>query len=466
MNYYLAEHPPEWRRAMLVAIVCGTGYGFVLLAQFARWLFTMPIAMFHDLSPAQVLRASERMLEGRLVRSITPLLLWWLLLAGLAALCLRAGRVVTSAAMDWAGVDPQRVLPLVAVFMAVTIAFGFVYATLQFAGHQFLATRMYADRREAPLLLGDPTDAVAEQARARAGRPLVFATVITAALAALVGAYLVQRLDVREDVAVTAHRGASLQAPENTMAAFRAAHAAGADYVELDVQRTRDGAIVVFHDGDLLRMGGDARKVKDLTLDEIRAIDIGARRGPAHAGETVPTLAEVIDYARGKFRINIELKYNVPDPGLAPAVIELVRSMDFLDQVVITSLDHASLRQVEQIMPSLDTGLIVTAAVGNVTRTDTDFVSLNSARATATLVDQAKAAGKQVHVWTVNKPEVMLRMIERDVDNIITDDPALLVGVMRDRNALTPQEQVGVRLRVLFTDSPPEVRDASAVPAL
>jgi glycerophosphoryl diester phosphodiesterase len=121
---------------------------------------------------------------------------------------------------------------------------------------------------------------------------------------------------------------------------------------------------------------------------------------------------------------------------------------------------------VEKIMPSLDTGLIVTAAVGNVTRTDTDFVSLNSARATATLVDQARAAGKKVHVWTVNKPEVMLRMIERDVDNIITDDPAMLVRVMRDRNALTPQEQVGVRLRVLFTDSPPELHDASAVPAL
>jgi glycerophosphoryl diester phosphodiesterase len=466
VNYYLAEHPPAWRRALLVAIVCGAGYGFVLLAQLARWLFAMPIAMFHDLSPAQVLRASERMLEGRLVRSITPLLLWWLLLAGLAALCLRAGHAVTSAAMDWAGVDPQRVLPLVAVFMTVTIGFGFVYATLQFAGHQFLATRMYADRREAPLLLDDPADTVATQARARAGRPMVFATVIVAAFAALAGAYLLQRLDVREDVAVTAHRGASLQAPENTMAAFRAAHAAGASFVELDVQRTRDGAIVVFHDGDLLRMGGDPRKVKDLTLAEIRAIDIGARRGPAHAGETVPTLAEVIDYARGKFRINIELKYNVADPGLAPAVIDLVRAMDFLDQVVITSLDHASLRQVEKIMPGLDTGLIVTAAVGNVTRTDTDFVSLNSARATAALVDQAKAAGKQVHVWTVNKPEVMLRMIERDVDNIITDDPALLVRVMRDRNALTPQEQVGVRLRVLFTDSPPELQDASAVPAL
>lgn len=465
VNYYLAEHPPEWRRTMLVAAVCGLGFMIVLVAQAARWLFVMPIAMFHDLRPSQVLLASERMLEGRLVRSITPVIVWGVVLSLVATLCLYAGRHFTDAALDWAGIDPRRVLPLVAVFMAVTIGFSFLYLTLQFAGHQFLATRLYTERREAPLLLEGTPGANAAAARARVGRPLLLAASIVAMLSLLALLYLLQRLDVREDVAVTAHRGASLQAPENSMAAFRAAYEAGADFVELDVQRTRDGVIVVFHDGDLMRMGGDPRKVRAMTLAEIQSIDIGTRRGTA-AAEHVPTLAEVIDYARGKFRINIELKYNVPDPGLAPAVIALVREKDFLDHIVITSLDHAALRQVERILPAIDTGLIVTAAVGNVTKTDTDFVSLNAARATVALIDQARAAGKQVHVWTVNTPEAMLRMIERDVDNIITDDPATLVRVMRDRNALSPQEQVGVRLRVLFTESPPELRDASAVPAL
>ena len=466
VNYYLSEQPPEWRRALLAAGIAGAGFVFVLLSQFARWIFAMPIAMFHRLRPADVLLASERMLEGRLLQSISPLLLWWLGLAAMAALCLRVGRHFTDLAMNWAGVDPQRVLPLVALFLAVTVAFSFVYAMLQFAGHQFLATRMYAERREAPILLDAPEDSAADAKGARVGRPLLLAVLGLAALAAIAAVFLLQRLDVREDVAVTAHRGASLRAPENSMAAFREAHEAGTHYVELDVQRTLDGAIVVFHDGDLMRMGGDPRKVKDLTLAEIEAIDIGRKRGPQYAGEQVPTLAEVIDYARGKFRINIELKYNVPDPQLAAAVVALLREKQFLDQAVITSLDHASLRQVEKLQPSLETGLIVTAAVGNVIKTDTDFVSLNSARATASLVDQARAAGKKVHVWTVNKPEVMLRMIERDVDNIITDDPARLVRIMRERNGLTPQEQVGVRLRVLFTESPPELEDASSVPML
>ena len=466
VNYYLSESPPEWRRALLVAGITGAGFAFVLLAQFARWLYAMPIAMFHPLKPADALLASERMLEGRLLKSLAPLLLWWLGLTAIAALCFGVGRHFTDLAMNWAGVDPHRVLPLVALFMAVTMVFSFAYSTLQFAGHQFLATRLYAEQRAAPILLSAPDTSAADAEGARVGRPLLLTAFGLAALAALAGIFLLQRLDVREDVAVTAHRGASQRAPENSMTAFREAYAAGTDYVELDVQRTRDGAIVVIHDGDLMRMGGDPRKVQDLTLAEIQAIDIGSKRGPQYAGEHVPTLAEVIDFARGKFRINIELKYNVPDEQLAAAVVALLREQRFLDQVVITSLDHASLRQVEKLQPSLATGLIVTAAVGNVVRTDTDFISLNSARATTTLVNQARAAGKQVHVWTVNKPEVMLRMIERDVDNIITDDPAALVRVMRDRNGLTPQQQVGLRLRVLFTASPPELEDASSVPAL
>ncbi len=466
VNYYLSEHPPEWRRALLAAGIAGAGLGLVLLAQFARWIYALPIAMFHPLQAADVLRASERMLEGRLLRSIAPLLLWWLCLTAIAALCFRFGRRFTDLAMNWAGVEPQRVLPLVALFMAMTVGFSFIYALLQYAGHQFLATRMYCEQREAPLLLQAPADSAAEATGARVGRPFLWGVLCLGMLALLATVFLMHRLDVREDVAVTAHRGASLQAPENSMAAFEEAYAAGTDYVELDVQRTRDGAIVVIHDGDLMRMGGDPRKVRDLTLAEIQAIDIGSKRGPQYAGERVPTLAEVIDFARGKFRINVELKYNVPDAELAAAVVALLREQQFLDHVVITSLDQASLRQVEQLQPGIDTGLIVTAAVGNVIKTDADFVSLNSARATATLVKQARAAGKQVHVWTVNKPDVMLRMIERDVDNIITDDPATLVRVMRDRNGLTLPEQVGLRLRVLFTESPLELKDASAVPTL
>jgi glycerophosphoryl diester phosphodiesterase len=132
---------------------------------------------------------------------------------------------------------------------------------------------------------------------------------------------------------------------------------------------------------------------------------------------------------------------------------------------VITPLDYNALRQVEAIEPRLVTGHIVTAAVGTVARSEADL-SLNSAKATVSLVRRAHAAGKQVHVWTVNKPDVMLRMIERGVDNIITDDPALAMRVIRERNALTRTELLGLRLRVLFDIPPREVTDPAAVDIL
>jgi glycerophosphoryl diester phosphodiesterase len=215
-----------------------------------------------------------------------------------------------------------------------------------------------------------------------------------------------------------------------------------------------------------MRMGDDPRKVHELTAAEMTAIDIGRKRDATFAGEHPPTLGEVIDLVRGRMKINIELKYNVTDPGLAPAVVELLRREDFLDEVVITSLDYAALKQVERIEPRLVTGHIVTAAIGNVVRTEADFVSLNAAQATPSLVRRAHAAGKDVHVWTVNQPEVMLRMIERGVDNIITDDPALLARVIDERKALSTLELLGLRLRVLFGIPPRELTDPAAVPPL
>ena len=362
--------------------------------------------------------------------------------------------------------DVQRVLPLVALYLAVALIGAFLYSGLQMAGHQFLVTRMYGEQRDPGRWVVPATLELDDHSARRLAHPAIAATVVLVVLVLGTGWFLATRLDLEEDVSITAHRGASMFAPENTMAAFRAALDAGANYVELDVQHTRDGRIVVIHDRDFMRVGGDPRRVGDLTTDELATIDIGQRFGAGFAGERAPLLEDVIELARGRMKINVELKYNVPDPGLAPAVIELLRRENFLDQVVITSLDLAALRQVEGIEPRLQTGHIVTAAVGDVVRTPADFLSLSSARATPSLIRRAHAAGKEVHAWTVNEPEVMLRMIEAGVDNVITDDPALLARVIRDRQALSPPEMLGLRLRVLFGSTPPELTDPAAVEQL
>jgi len=466
INYYLAEEPPEWKRARLTAVALAAAYALLAAWQLARWLYAVPIMVIEGTRPYAALAESTRMTRKRVLGIVTPPLLWWLALTSATIAITWACRQVTDGALDWAGIDVHRVLPLVALFLAVTIAGSFLYGGLHLSGHQFLVTRMYSEQR-APERRQAPVHEGASETRARhVARPAVFAAVAFLALALGSTAFVVMRLDLKGDAVITAHRGAKAVAPENTMAAFRAAMDAGADFAELDVQHTKDREVVVLHDADFMRMGDDPRRLADLTAAEVATIDIGRKRGPQFAGEHAPTLAEVIDLVRGRMKINIELKYDVPDPGLAPAVVELLRRKDFIDQVVITSLDYGALKQVKSLEPRLRTGHIVTAAVGDVLRTEADFLSLNSAKATTSLVRRARAAGKDVAVWTVNDPEVMLRMIERGVDNIITDDPALLVRVMRERAALSKAEILGLRLRVLFEKPPRAVTDPAAVEPL
>lgn len=465
INYYLSEHPPEWRRALLLAAMLGAGFGILAAWQLARWLYAVPILVLEGARPKQALAESAKLTRDRLARIVLPLFLWWLLLTVATIAIVWVCRQVSDAGLEWAGIDARRVLPLVALYLAMTLLGGFLYGGLHLAGHQFLVTHMYADHVDAARW----SHAVSASRDAHApyiARPAI-AGVLVLFASALGAVWLTaSRLDLEADVAITAHRGASIAAPENTMAAFRAAMDAGATYTELDVQRTRDAEIVVVHDGDFMRIGDDPRKVGELLAAEVATIDIGRKYDVAFAGEHAPRLKDVIDLVRGRMRINIELKYNVPDPGLAPAVVDLLHRESFLDEVVITSLDYGALRQVESIEPGLATGHIVTAAVGNVVRTEADFLSLSSARATTSLIRRAHAAGKDVHVWTVNTPDVMVRMIERGVDNIITDDPALLARVITERRALSKPELLGLRLRVLFDKPPPELTDPAAVAPL
>ena len=138
----------------------------------------------------------------------------------------------------------------------------------------------------------------------------------------------------------------------------------GADFAEIDVQTTADGELVVLHDGDLMRMAGDSRRLRDLTLSQAKELDVGKKFKAEFVGERIPTLAEVIGLSRGRIQLNIELKYNWPDPALAGKVVELLRREVFLTNCIITSLDSAALAEIQRLAPELKSGQIVTASVG------------------------------------------------------------------------------------------------------
>lgn len=243
------------------------------------------------------------------------------------------------------------------------------------------------------------------------------------------------KVAILSDIKITAHRGSSLNAPENTMAAFQKAIDDMADYIELDVQQTKDGAIIVMHDPNVSRTTGVDRYVWEMTLDEIKKLDAGSQFSDAYAGEKVPTLGEVIKLVKGKTKLNIEIKPSGHDADLAENVVKILKDNNFSKDCVVTSFDSSTLKRVKEIDKDIDVGYILSVAYGNFyNMDDVDFFSVNASFLSKVTVDAIHNSGKQVHAWTVNNSVSVKNLANKGVDNIITDVPITAKEVIYSRN--------------------------------
>ncbi len=226
---------------------------------------------------------------------------------------------------------------------------------------------------------------------------------------------------------ITAHRGASLLAPENTMAAFRLAEELGADWVELDVQQLADGQLIVMHDSSFARTTGVRSNVWEVTWREAASFDAGSRFSASFRGESVPLLREVLEYAEGSgLRLNIELKPTGRERDFERSVAELIYETGMEERCVVTSQVYAVLERVKAAAPELQTVYVMGIAYGDLARmTAADAFSVQAASVSRTLVKRAHNAGKEVFAWTVNSADAIDRMLGRGVDNLITDNVEL-----------------------------------------
>ena len=225
---------------------------------------------------------------------------------------------------------------------------------------------------------------------------------------------------------VIAHRGASGTHPENTMAAFRRAVELGADMVELDVQLTRDGEVVVFHDAMLERTTDGTGPLSALSLAELRRLDAGRWRGAAFAGERVPTLAEVL--AAVPLPVNVELKPERDDDGLEARALAVVERAGAAQRVVFSSFAGGALERLRARAPSATLAVLwehdpVPHAIRLAERVSARALHLRKEAATPPAVAAARAAGLTVRVWTVNAQAEFDRLVTAGVDGIFTDFP-------------------------------------------
>lgn len=233
-----------------------------------------------------------------------------------------------------------------------------------------------------------------------------------------------------------AHRGASAQAPENTMAAFEKAVELGADAIELDLHVSRDGELVVIHDVTLDRTTDGRGPVHTHSLQELKQLDAGRWFGESFAGQRIPTLAEVLDRFAGKVPLALEVKAGSAFfPGIEERVVSALREHQVLSQVAVASFDHHALFRLKELEPYLRTAALLVgrpmsmSAVAGPSKVDA--MALECSLVTKTEIDACRASGLQLVVWVVNEPAQMRHFIDLGIDGIITDRPDLL------RHALT-----------------------------
>lgn len=223
---------------------------------------------------------------------------------------------------------------------------------------------------------------------------------------------------------VSAHRGASINYPENTMKAFEMAVEEKADWIELDVQLTSDGVPVILHDSNIHRVTGVNKNIWEVTYNDIRDLDCGSWFSPEFAGERIPTLGEVLDFAKKKHvKLNIELKPTGYEKDFERTVIDTINEKNYKNSCVVTSQEYNTLENIKKYDPTIKTIYVMSIALGNITKlTEADGFSVEASFITPRLVSMVHNGGKEIFAWTVNTRDNMDKMIEMNVDNIITDD--------------------------------------------
>ena len=229
---------------------------------------------------------------------------------------------------------------------------------------------------------------------------------------------------------VWAHRGASARAPENTLAAFRLAHEMGADGVELDVQLTADGHVVVIHDETLDRTTTGRGPVGTRSLRELKALDASNGR-EGYEGESIPTLDEVLVLVGPTgMTVNIELKNSVePYPGLEAAVLRIVEAAGMAERVIYSSFNHISATQLARSSQPSPVGLLFSDVLAEPWdyAQRLDMAALHPhwkyVQFVPETVERCHALGMGINVWTVDSPDMVRRLADLGADAVITNRP-------------------------------------------
>lgn len=230
-------------------------------------------------------------------------------------------------------------------------------------------------------------------------------------------------------VAVMAHRAGGVESLENSVPAALNSIQMGADWLEVDVQRTKDGIYVLYHDESMQRLDEDENLITEVTYDYIKQNQIKAT-----------TLESMLQACKGKVRLNIELKGAHADPQMVDDLVKMVQKYGLVNEVILTTQNYDLIVYMKHKYPKIKTGLIYFMSIGRISELEADYFIVEMREVTEALIDSIHQANKKIIVWTVNDADDMWDFTRMSVDGIITDEIKALKKVIDERDRESDEE--------------------------
>ncbi len=452
INYYLSQRPPAFYQALAMAAPLLLLLVWLLGRRLIGWSMALPLVLFTDTAPGAAFAASEQLTAGRRAELLGAFVRWLLLALAVSLIPLAFLSAATAVAATSQGQNLSVLVLLLGATAVLWTCLNFVATAFTMTSFTFVVAAAF--KRYSPSVSGEKLLQNLQRAADRPGTagtgPWVIGALAATTLAVLAGLWLLREVKPDDAVLVVAHRGAAGAAPENTLASVRRAVNDGTDWVEIDVQETRDGEVVVVHDSDFMKLAGNPLKIWEGNLAEIRQIDIGSWFDPGFSDQRVPTLQEVLAEIKGRSKLVIELKYYGHDQQLEQRVVDIVEQAGMSQDVVVMSLKLEGVQKLKALRPDWTAGLLAASAVGDLSRLDVDFLAVNQAMASRAFIRRAHAAGKGVFVWTVNDALSLSRWMSMGVDGVITDEPALAREVLAQRADMSSAERLMLSAALFF----------------
>lgn len=453
INFYLAEKPPVLWWAGSAIVMTLFAMFWPLMRVLATWVVSFPLLLVENSSPREAV-SRGRTKSAHLRSRITFALLAWLLLN--AVLFAIAGWLFNLGVQFAAMVAGNSLQAMAYLMGSLLVCWAITNVLITFFSSAVLSLGiLHLYRRLFSSADDDRFDQRLVRPRVNRSSKVSAAALATLLLFVVVGAGFMLKasfdnIDPGQSSEIIAHRGASFDAPENTLAAVEEAIRQGADWVEVDAQETREGEIVVIHDRDLMKVGGSPLTVWGATLSELQGVDIGSRFDAKFSAERVPTLQQLLETCRGRIGVNIELKYYGQETRFEERVVRIVEAMNMQDDIVAMSLNYAGVQKLRSLRPDWTIGLLSSVAIGDLTQLDADFFAINGRFASRRFIRHAHDRERGTLVWTINDPVQMSAMMSKGVDGIITDRPGLANEVRAQRGKLSVVERFMIQFASLF----------------